>query len=97
MKKMPNQRHVSKFAELDGGGVFSGEKKFYKDANQTENFTGAKTENGGWKTLLTQKKIRYVNNTHFQNVPCIVKQMEYIYTDIFGWNSSKKYIKEWHT
>jgi len=35
---MPNQRHVSKFAELDGGWVFSGKKKFYKDANQTENF-----------------------------------------------------------
>jgi len=30
---------------LDGGGVFSGKKKFYKDANQTENFIGAKTEN----------------------------------------------------
>ena len=43
---MSNQCHVSKFAELDGGGVFSGKKKFYKDANQTENFTGAKTENG---------------------------------------------------
>jgi len=25
---MPNQRHVSKFAELDGGGVFSGKKSF---------------------------------------------------------------------
>jgi len=43
---MPNQRHVSKFAELDGGRVFSEKKKFYKDANQIENFTGAKTENG---------------------------------------------------
>jgi len=42
---MPNQRHVRKIAEFDGGGVFSGKKKFYKDANQTENFTGAKTEN----------------------------------------------------
>jgi len=30
---------------LDGGGVFSGKKKFYKDANQTENFIGVKTEN----------------------------------------------------
>jgi len=28
MKKMSNQRHVSKFAELDGGGVFSGKKSF---------------------------------------------------------------------
>jgi len=44
-KKKPNQRHVSKFAELDGGGVFSRKKKFYKDANQTENFTGAKIGN----------------------------------------------------
>jgi len=25
---MSNQRHVSKFAELDGGGVFSGKKFF---------------------------------------------------------------------
>jgi len=30
---------------LDGGGVFSGKKKFNRDANQTENFIGAKTEN----------------------------------------------------
>jgi len=30
---------------LDGGGVFSGKIKFYKDANQTENFTGVKTRN----------------------------------------------------
>jgi len=44
MKKMPNMRHVSKFAELDGeGGIL--EKKYYKDANQTENFIGAKTGN----------------------------------------------------
>ena len=34
---MSNQRHVSKFAELDGGGVFSGKKKVFKDANQTGN------------------------------------------------------------
>ncbi|AES69805.1 hypothetical protein MTR_3g035120 [Medicago truncatula] len=34
---MSNLRHVSEFAELDGGGVFSGKKKFYKDAIQTEN------------------------------------------------------------
>ena len=44
-KKMPNQRYVRKFAVLDGGGVFYGKKKFYKDANQTENFTEAKTRN----------------------------------------------------
>jgi len=25
---MPNQRHVSEFAELDGGGGYSGKKKF---------------------------------------------------------------------
>jgi len=43
-KKMPNQCHVSKFAELDGGGCFL-KKKFYKDANQTKNFTRAKTGN----------------------------------------------------
>jgi len=24
LKKMPNQRHVSEFAELDGGGGYSG-------------------------------------------------------------------------
>jgi len=44
IKKMPNIRHVSEFAELDGeGGIL--EKKNYKDANQTENFIGAKTGN----------------------------------------------------
>jgi len=37
--------HVSKYALSYWGGVFSGKKKFYKDANQTENFIGAKTKN----------------------------------------------------
>jgi len=37
--------HVSKYAQSYGGGVFSGKKKFYKDANQTENFIGVKIEN----------------------------------------------------
>jgi len=36
-KKMPNQRHVSEFAELDGGGGYFGEFFFYEDANQTGN------------------------------------------------------------
>jgi len=27
MKKKPSQRHISKFAELDGGRGFSGRKK----------------------------------------------------------------------
>jgi len=29
-----------------GRGVFRRKKKFYKDANQTENFIGTKTKNG---------------------------------------------------
>jgi len=45
-KKKPSQCHISKYAELDGGGGFSGKKFFYKDGNQTENFIRAKTENG---------------------------------------------------
>ena len=44
-KKMSNERHVSEFAELDGGGGYSGKKKLYEDANQTKNFIGAKTRN----------------------------------------------------
>jgi len=36
--------HVNKYAQSYGGGVFSG-KKFYEDANQTENFIGAKIGN----------------------------------------------------
>jgi len=43
------------------GGVFRKKKKFDNDANQTENFIGAKTENDlyyrGRKTLLTLKNI----------------------------------------
>jgi len=46
IKKMSNQRHVSEFAELDGGGGYSGKNNFYEDANQTENFIGAKIGNG---------------------------------------------------
>jgi len=43
--------HVSKYAQSYGGGVFSEEKKkFYKDANQTENFVGVKTKK--WPILL---------------------------------------------
>jgi len=46
MKKKPSQRHISKFAELDGGRGFSGrKKKIYEDGNQTENFIRAKTGN----------------------------------------------------
>jgi len=45
LKKIPNQRHVSKFAELDGGGGILEGKKNYEDANQTENFIGTKTGN----------------------------------------------------
>ena len=41
---MQNQRHVSEFAELDGGGGIL-EFFFYEDANQTENLIGAKTGN----------------------------------------------------
>jgi len=38
--------HVSKYVQSYGGEVFSGrKKKFYRDANQTENFIGAKTKN----------------------------------------------------
>jgi len=44
IKKKPNQRHVSEFAELDGGGGYFG-KKNYEDANQTENFIGANIGN----------------------------------------------------
>jgi len=28
VKKMSNQRHVSEFSELDGGGVYCGKKNF---------------------------------------------------------------------
>jgi len=45
IKKMPNQRHISEFAELDGEGQYSGKKnnlqgcksnrKFYRSENQT--------------------------------------------------------------
>jgi len=41
---MSNQRHISIFAELDWRGGYPG-KKNYGDANQTENFIGAETEN----------------------------------------------------
>jgi len=44
-EKKSNQRHVSEFAELDGGGGYSGKKKLYEDANQTENFRRTKTRN----------------------------------------------------
>jgi len=37
--------HISKYAQSYGGGVFFEGKFFYEDANQTKNFTGAKTEN----------------------------------------------------
>jgi len=43
-KIMSNQRHISIFAELDWRGGYPG-KKNYGDANQTENFIGAETEN----------------------------------------------------
>jgi len=42
---MTNQCHVSEFTELDGGEGYSGRIFFYQDANQTENFIGAKTGN----------------------------------------------------
>jgi len=45
MKKKPSQRHISKFAELDGGRRFSRIFLFYEDGNQTENFIRAKTGN----------------------------------------------------
>jgi len=61
MKKMPNQRHVSKFAELDGG-VFPEKKKFYKDANQTENFTGRKPE----MTYITE--VENTINPYFNDI-----------------------------
>ena len=38
------QRHISWFGDLEGGGVKT-EKKNYKDANQTEIFTGMKIGN----------------------------------------------------
>ena len=44
-EKKSNQRHVSEFAKLDGGGGYSRKKKLYEDENQTENFIGTKTEN----------------------------------------------------
>jgi len=43
-KKMPNQRHVSEFGELDGGGGISG-IFFLQGVNQTENFIKVKTGN----------------------------------------------------
>jgi len=55
---MPNQRHVSKFAELDGGGGIvdffflrgcKSNRNFYKGKNQKWHILQ------GWKTLLTQK------------------------------------------
>jgi len=50
-KKKKSQRHICAFHELDGGGVFFGrKKKFYKDANQTENFIGTKTRNNLYYT-----------------------------------------------
>lgn len=38
-KKISNQRHISEFAELDGGELFSEgkKKKFYKEVIQTKN------------------------------------------------------------
>jgi len=33
---MPTQRHISEFAELNGGGWFSGIFFFYEDGNQTK-------------------------------------------------------------
>ena len=41
---MPNQRHVSKFAELDGGGVFSGKKSFTKMQIKPKILQGRKPE-----------------------------------------------------
>jgi len=41
-KKKPSQSHIGEFGELDGGGGYSGIIFFYKDANQTENFTGVR-------------------------------------------------------
>ena len=41
-KSAPCQRHVSESAELEGGGVFSGKKNFYKGVIQTKFFTGGK-------------------------------------------------------
>jgi len=35
---MSNQRHVSKFAELDGGGVFSGKKKVLQGCKSNRKF-----------------------------------------------------------
>jgi len=45
IKKKPSERHICAFDELDEGGVFSGKKKFYEDANQTKIFIRVKTEN----------------------------------------------------
>jgi hypothetical protein len=45
-KTAPRQRHIGESAELEGGGVFSGKKNFYKGANRTKNFIRVKTGNG---------------------------------------------------
>jgi len=53
--------HVNKYAQSYGGGVFSKKKKFYEDANQTENFTKAKIENGLYyrvKNIINPTKYR---------------------------------------
>ena len=57
---MPNHCQVSKFAELDGGGVFSGKKKVLQRCKSNRKFYWGENRKWhilqGWKTLLTQKK-----------------------------------------
>ena len=60
-KKKPSQSHIGEFGELDGGGGYSGIIFFYKDANQTENFTEVRKWYilQRWKTLLTLKETKH--------------------------------------
>jgi len=46
IKKMPNQRHILDYAELDGGDGFFEFFFFYEDGIETENFIRVKTGNG---------------------------------------------------
>jgi len=74
MKKMPNQRHISEFAELDGRWGYSG-IFFYEDANQTEIFTGMKSEMTyitGVKNIINPNLFVSCNNvskSHFNVIP----------------------------
>jgi len=76
--------HVSKYAQSYGGGVFSGKKKFYEDANQTENFIGTKTGNDLYYRVKNIINPTFFYIFSFDTVQNINKIFFWIAIDVFS-------------